>query len=636
VAIPRPIVIDFETEPIQQRPAYPPKPVGFSIKRPGDRKSTYYAWGHPTENNCTFNEAQQILLDAWEHHDGLLFHNAKFDYDVAMEWMGCAELPWQNIHDTMFLLFLHDPHAPNLQLKPSAERLLGMAPTEQADVEKWVRTNLEKQVREEKKAAGDDSPFQWGAYIGSAPGGLVGKYADGDVIRTEKLFKLLYPLVQQAGMLPAYDRERELMPILLRNEQEGVCVDLPLLKADIKIYEQALATCDAWLRKRLGVPDLNIDSDKDLADKLDELGIVTDWVMTSGGKKGTPQKSVAKKNLTPDMFNDQKVARALGYRNRLSTCLGTFMHTWRGMAEHSGGRVYTNWNQVRQPNARGGKGTSGARTGRLSSNPNFMNLPTTWDDKDDGYAHPVHIRSLPQLPQLRRYFLPDKGCLFGKRDYSQQELRILAHFEDGKLRLAYADDPKLDVHGFVKDEVKNILGVDYERKVIKETNFGRIYGQGIGSLAEKLHITVDEAKRIQEAVNRAIPGLKELDKGIKKGAKEGCPIVTWGGRVYYVEDPKEINKRMVTFEYKLLNYLIQGSAADCTKQAIINYDKMKQHGRFLVTVHDEINISCPKKFIKEEMAILRKAMEMVEFDVAMLSEAEVGPNWGELEKKPTW
>jgi DNA polymerase I-like protein with 3'-5' exonuclease and polymerase domains len=88
----------------------------------------------------------------------------------------------------------------------------------------------------------------------------------------------------------------------------------------------------------------------------------------------------------------------------------------------------------------------------------------------------------------------------------------------------------------------------------------------------------------------------------------------------------------MTFEYKLLNYLIQGSAADCTKEAIIRYAGAKVDGRMLVTVHDEINISVPRKAAKAEVKRLREAMESVEFDVPMLTDTEYGPNWGDLKE----
>ena len=90
----KPIVIDFETEAIQNRPRYPPVPVGFSIKWPSEARAKYWAFGHPTENNCTEKEAQIILQDAWQSGLPLLFHNAKFDVDVAQTHMGCGDINW--------------------------------------------------------------------------------------------------------------------------------------------------------------------------------------------------------------------------------------------------------------------------------------------------------------------------------------------------------------------------------------------------------------------------------------------------------------------------------------------------------------------------------------------------------------
>jgi DNA polymerase I-like protein with 3'-5' exonuclease and polymerase domains len=118
--------------------------------------------------------------------------------------------------------------------------------------------------------------------------------------------------------------------------------------------------------------------------------------------------------------------------------------------------------------------------------------------------------------------------------------------------------------------------------------------------------------------------------------KEGIPIVTWGGRLYYVEPPgySKKYKRHMTYEYKLLNYTCQGSAADVTKQAMINYDEHpKRRGRFLVQVYDEMNASSGPK-PKKEMKVLRESMEMVseQLDVPMLSDGKIGLTWGDLEK----
>ncbi len=612
MAAPKVVVLDFETEAIQSRPRYPPRPVGFSLKCPGDRKSTYYAWGHPEGNNCDFARAQEVLRGAWTSGLPILMHNAKFDVEVAQTQMGMPMIDWRLVHDSMYLLFLHDPHAVTLALKPASEKLLGLPPEERDAVRDW----LVDQKIVKKNASG------WGAFISAAPGGLVGKYADGDVLRTEKLFKLLYKDILDRGMAGAYDRERELMPLLLANEREGVRVDIAALRTDQQTYRAAMEKADAWVRRRLKAKDLNIDSDQELADALESAGVVTQWTLTATG-----QRSVAKKNLTPDMFEDAKVAQALGYRNRLATCLGTFIEPWLRVAEETGGIIYTNWNQVRQPGS--GTGFSGARTGRMSSNPNFQNIPKSFDDKDDGYIHPKHL-DVPELPAMRRYFLPDKGGVFCHRDYNQQELRILAHFEDDRLCAAYNETPRMDMHTFIQQEIARLCGLHLERRPVKILNFGMIYGMGLAKLAIGLHTSVEEARRIKDAQRKAIPGLANLERQIKEIGKAGLPIRSWGGREYYTEPPKIIDGHTQTFEYKLLNYLIQGSAADCTKQALINYHALRQRSRFMTTVHDEINISCPKSAVKKEMELLREAMASVAFDVPMLSDGKIGPNWGNL------
>jgi len=619
-SIPKVVTIDFETKGIEPRPNYPPVPVGVSIKFPSG-KPLYYAWGHREGNNCTLAEAKRALKCAWGNaaipSGGLLFHNAKFDYDVATTHMGMKELPWHQIHDTLFLLFLNDPHAWSLSLKPSAAKLLDMPPEEQDLVKDWIlshKGDIEARTKEKVK------PSEFGKFICEAPAKLVGPYANGDTLRTEKLFKFLYPKIVAAKMLGAYDRERELMPILLRNEREGLRIDADLLCEDIARYEEAQLRAEQWLENRLKCKGINFDSDVEVGNALDKSGVVTEWVLTKTGKRST-----SKVNMTVDLFKDKRVAAALGFRNRLTTCLGTFMRPWAAMAV-SDGRIHTNWNQVR--NSDSGKG---ARTGRLTCNPNFQNMPVDWHDKDDGYVHPNHIQ-LPHLPLIRQYILPDeRGHVICKRDYNQQEFRLTAHFEDGKLMRGYIENPNMDVHQFVMDEIETITGRLLNRRPVKIINFGMLYGEGVGSLAERMGTDMRETKALKRAHKRALPDVWELDKSLKEAGRNGEPIRTLGGRLYYCEEPLMINGRMVTWEYKLLNYLMQGSAADQTKQAIINYEKLREMGRFMLTVHDELDSSAPKKHAKREQEILAKAMDSIPLDVPVLSDGKTGPNWAACE-----
>src|SRR4249920_1864802 len=109
VKMPRPVTVDFETLPIEDRPCYPPAPVGVTIK-PWGKKARYYAWGQLDGNNCSWGEAQSALKNAYANPDGVLFQNGKFDVDVAEVHMGLEVPRWDLVHDTLFLLFLDDPH----------------------------------------------------------------------------------------------------------------------------------------------------------------------------------------------------------------------------------------------------------------------------------------------------------------------------------------------------------------------------------------------------------------------------------------------------------------------------------------------------------------------------------------------
>jgi len=333
----------------------------------------------------------------------------------------------------------------------------------------------------------------------------------------------------------------------------------------------------------------------------------------------TGRDSVSKKNLSEGLFTDPQVYRALGYRNRLQSVLANSMRPWLDHARNNEGYIHTEWNQVRSTDMGAGKGT---RTGRLSCS-RFQNISKAWE----GFVYPTGL-DLPGLPLVRRYLLPDRGDKFIHRDYNQQEFRILAHFENEALLAAYQKDPRIDYHIKMKELIHAVAGLNLERRQVKTLNFGINYGMGVGKLAAGLGVDVETARTLRDAQKRAVPGVARLDRELKRRGKAGEPIRTWGGRLYYCEKPKLIDGRMRSFEYKLLDYLIQGSGADGIKEAIIRYHQHpKKAGRFLVTVHDEINVSARSVY---ESKVLAEAMESIEFDVPMLTDGKVGPNWGEI------
>ena len=610
-----PTVIDFETDGIQKRPEYPPKPVGFSIKEPGDRKSRYFSWGHPTGNNCSLADGKRHLKTAWKSPGGLLFHNGKFDVDVATTHMDVPMLSWDKYHDTMFLAFLNDPHAQSFGLKPQSEIVLGIPSDERDLLKEWIIANVQEARQK---------PSEWGKHICRAPGDVVGKYADGDVLRTDKLFKKLHKKTLSEGMQEAYDRERRLMPILLENERVGVRLDMRRLAADIKIYQAALQKAEEYLLKRLKTPGLNLDSNEELADAIQRVDPKAEFLLTATG-----QRSVSKESLA-QAVKDKNLFLALGYRSRLTTCLGTFMQPWLEIGNRTGGYLQPSWSQTRQ--SKSDKESKGARTGRLiCAEPNLLNLSKDFEGRNDGYTHPVFL-DVPPLPLVRVYLLPDVGGVWCHRDYDQQELRVLAHAEDGALCRAYNETPTLDVHDFVRKEIERIVGLKTERRQTKLLNFAMLYGSGLGALAAGLGTTVEKAKQLKAAQLTAMPEVAILEKEMKRRGRTGEGIRTWGGRHYLAETPKIIKGRLCDFSYRLLNYYCQGSAADITKEAVIRYHSVARKGRFLVTVYDEINVSAPKTAVKSEMKLLNEVMASVEVDVPMLSSGKVGPCWGDNKK----
>jgi DNA polymerase I len=586
--------LDFETEAIDG--AKPPKPVGLAVRKP-DGKAYYMAWGHEADNNCVWEDARQVLIEA--SRGPCLFHNAAFDIGVMLEHM---KLPIpQQIHDTMLLLFLYNPHAKTLALKESAQALLKLPPAEQDLLKEWVLLNVP-----------GAKPSTWGACISKAPARFVRPYAIGDVDRTFELFKTLYD--KHRG--PAYDRELKLLPILLNSTLEGVRIDLKKLIKDYRFYVDVHGGVAKRIYDKVGM-SFNISSADELADAISKSNIDAKWVYTATGKR-----SVAKKNLM-SAIQDRELIALLSYHSTLSTYLESFFTSWLNKCDDDILRF--SWNQVRN-SERGG--TMGTRTGRLSSTPSMLNVPKdppTFDTTLD----------LPPLPFMRQYLLPDEGMSWLKRDYSSQELRLLAHYEDGQMMQAYRADPLLDLHQFASDVLTQVLGKPVSRRAAKTIAFSLLYGQGLDALAASLDCTYEEAKTSKAAYLREFSGVKSVEASIKSQWNKGLPIKTWGGREYYkepsklIKDKKTGKERYADFGYKGLNYLIQGSSADVTKQALINYNSIKQDGRFLISVHDEINISGPAK----EMKLLNEAMLDINVDVPMISEGSYGLNYGNLTKE---
>lgn len=603
------VCIDFETEQIENRPEYPPVPAGVAIEF--QRKREYLAWGHPTGNNCTKSKAKKILKDHFRYRK-CIFHNAPFDIEVGMKHL---DLPFpEDFEDTLVLAYLHDPRDDSLGLKEWTDKYLDLPPDEQTKLKNWILENIPEAIPSTKK-----NP--WGAYIAKAPGNIVSPYAKGDVKRTFLMYRKLKPYIIESGMLEAYMREIKVMPRFMNMSSGGIKVAVNRLKRDLRKWEKEHKELETKIRKRLKTPDLDIASSRQLASALDKSGKVTEWIYTKPSKTFPDgQRSTKRENLIK-VCDDKLLIGMLSRHGVMSTYMNTFANPWLETAERTDGYIYPTYHQTRSTEA-----AKGTRTGRpSSSNPNLFNVPRNPEDPEKKWTI--------GLPHLRNYLVPDEGNVFINRDFAQQELRILAHFEDGELLKAYLEDPKLDMHNRVQDLIHQMTGIKYPRKFIKVINFATIYGMGVSGLSQKLDISFDEAKELKADHARSLPGIKDLTKQLRMCANRDDPIRTWGGRLYYVEEPKMVMGHMRSFEYKLLNYLIQGSAADITKQAMINADEICT-GRLVLQVYDELMMSVEKGTEKKQIKLMREAMlDMKGMDVPMLSDGKIGVrSWGEAKK----
>ncbi len=413
------ITIDFETHGIEERPKFPPEPVGVAIyccdgEHMGE--PAYLSWGHPTKNNCTKLGAIQVLKDALEDPTAeFIFHNAPFDCAIIEERLG-LKVPWSRVHDTMVMAFLQDPFG-ELSLKPLAAQWLQMSPEERDAVKDWLIAN--GKCRDTKG---------WGAHIWQAPGDLVGQYAIGDVVRTYQLFELFKEYLEQTNMWDAYRREVDLMPHILKMEQRGLNLDGEALQKDTDYYFEMLDQLDADICKLLGA-EIDIDSNAQLADAIEAAGMSKGFLTTPTG-----QRSTAKESLIGAINNPTLLGHLL-VRGSVATCLRTFMTSWLQQYK-AHGRLYVKWNQVRNYS------DTGARTGRLSSSPNLQNCLEGDTEVLTPYGW-VRLDALPDICEVAQYDNGEISFAQPSRVLRQDYIGPLLEFNGRNHTLSYTPEHRV-------------------------------------------------------------------------------------------------------------------------------------------------------------------------------------------------
>jgi DNA polymerase-1 len=402
------------------------------------------------------------------------------------------------------------------------------------------------------------------------------------------------------------DIDLPLVPVLYRMEAAGIKIDCDVLAEMSRRLERECNEKARTIHEKAGV-EFNINSPKQLGDVLfNKLNLPKP---VKYGKGKTISTAV---DVLEGLAAEHEVPRlVLDYRH-LSKLKSTYVDALPSLCHGDTGRLHTRFNQA------------GSATGRLSStNPNLQNIP---------------IRT--ELGrEIRAAFIAEKGNVLLAVDYSQIELRLMAHFsEDPLLTKAFLSGG--DVHKATAAELFGVpvdLVTDEQRGAAKTVNFATLYGQREFSLGQQLGISTGEAKRFIEAYFEKYSGVRLfIDRTLEDARRDGF-VRTLFGRIRPMADINSKNFNMRGFaERTAVNTPLQGTAADLIKLAMIRIDeelrKRKLRARMLLQVHDELVFEVPKQEVEEVKMLVKDRMEKVyELRVPLVAEAGIGPNWRDLE-----
>ncbi|HET9839113.1 MAG TPA: DNA polymerase I [Candidatus Angelobacter sp.] len=435
---------------------------------------------------------------------------------------------------------------------------------------------------------------------------LTGSVAEAADV-TGRITPVLRKEVESAGQMPLYEQiDLPLVPVLARMEQAGVKIDRNMLgKLSVDLEKQ----CDAKAREIHGKAGVtfNINSPKQLGDVLfNQLNLPKP---VKYGKGKTISTAV---DVLEELAETHEVPRlVLDYR-QLSKLKSTYVDALPALIDPVTQRVHTTFNQT------------GTATGRLSStNPNLQNIP---------------IRT--ELGrEIRAAFIAEPGHVLLSADYSQIELRLLAHFsEDPLLVEAYRRGD--DIHALTASQVFGVppLMIDAEhRRRAKAVNFGIVYGLSPFGLSQQLGIEQREAKKFIDAYFEKYAGVRKFIDHVLEDTRREQSVKTLFGRSRPIPDINSKNPNMRGFaERTAVNTPLQGTAADLIKLAMIQIDAelrtRKLESRMLLQVHDELLFEVPQAEIETMRELVRTKMENVHaLRVPLLVEIGVGPNWRDLD-----
>lgn len=562
--------------------------VGISLAVDGDT-GYYIPVGHRNGEQLP----RQMVIDAL--HTALTNpkipkygHNAGYDL-VILQRHGIDVSPIG--FDTMIAEWICTPDSKFLGLKNLARQELDVHMTEISD----LIGSGKKQITMDHVSIEKAAP-----------------YAAADAAITHQLVQHIRPRVEAAQLMNLYNTlEMPLIPVIAAIERAGVVLDTPFLRAYSEILGEKLATQEQVIHEDAG-EGFNINSPKKLNDILfKKLGLPT-----KGLRRTTHGYSTDAAVLEELKEHHPIVSRILDYRE-LAKLKSTYVDALPLLINPHTGRLHTSYNQT------------GTTTGRISSNnPNLQNIP---------------IRT--ELGrEIRRAFVVPAGMKLLGVDYSQVELRILAHIsEDATLLEAFAHGQ--DIHAATAAAVNNvpIEAVTKEQRMFaKRVNFGLIYGMGAFRLAQDTELSLAEARDFIKTYFARLPGVEAYLKDIKARARRE-PIETLFGRkrsfnvLMHSGKGTGSNMVMVNAEERVaINMPIQGTAADIMKRAMIDLyhalAKQRLQGRMILQVHDELVLEVPEDELAETRNLVVKVMENAYMLKAPLkANAQYGDNWRDMQ-----
>lgn len=514
-------------------------------------------------------------------------HNAKYDLEVlARHGVRVRGLSF----DTMIAEWLTDPASHNLGLKNLAFARLGVEMTSIQELIGSGRRQLTMaEVGIEQAAA----------------------YAAADVDMTHRLAKVLEPELRQKGHWELFvQMELPLVEVLVAMEETGVMLDIPFLERMSAELARRLAELEEEIQRAVGYP-FNVNSNQQLAKALFEgLKLPTRGVP----RTATGQYSVAA-GVLESLQGAHPVIELILEQRELAKLKSTYVDALPALVNPETGRVHTSYNQT------------GTVTGRISSSePNLQNIP---------------IRS-PLGRQVRQAFVARQGWVLLGADYSQVELRVLAHIS-GDPGLLAAFQRGEDIHATTAAAIFDIPLKEVtpeQRRFAKQVNFGLIYGMSTYRLARDAGLTQAEAENFVSQYFGRFPRVRDyLENTIAQAKNRGYVETLLGRRRYFPQlqstAPGQEQARRQA-EREAVNAPIQGSAADIIKQAMLQlHQALLEKGlqaRMTIQVHDELVLEVPQDELRIVAPIVRRTMESAyPLRAPLKVDLKVGSNWGEME-----